>query len=491
MFERLPAPRQMSSVLCNSLAQHSMSLHMPAAEGRRLEDWIIFQLTQAVQYSDMPVGLEQLLQARARKFTSDRSSPPSPSVLWTGSLLDHQDPSQFQDLLVDPTVRFTRFIQEFSPRLQSLLLDFVQGRLFVVSSSMSSFQKLLVNFFLSIVPFFPLDDFSSLQSELLRPLRSIISSTDAVTAARAVFSLTSLFRRLLHARLVDARVQSATSSANGRDSTKSRQARRSVFSKSDSQPKPADGDPLLTIRNFIIFMDSVAVSSLESHQDHAAVQHSVLSFYELVSTLNMTHSTRFVVTPSPPVVYRSLQSSSAMAVSRICGIIASYKSELDLLKHRGTEGSYQGPPLSFPNGIGRISEFNSYILDICNALWRDRLDEVRPSSTSLISWPLPLHPNALGLLQQVDVKRSLSIAQSSAFATFALEYLSQQRRQSDGPLQPSDLKDHRVNYLTTLRDHHMGGLYRFLHTFISTLADKAKQTRTPSSARSSSSSRVV
>ena len=55
--------------------------------------------------------------------------------------------------------------------------------------------------------------------------------------------------------------------------------------------------------------------------DHLLIQMAALELFDLVCTLNTSHSLPFVVPPSPGLTYRLLLSSNAMVVSRISGIL--------------------------------------------------------------------------------------------------------------------------------------------------------------------------
>jgi hypothetical protein len=64
-----------------------------------------------------------------------------------------------------------------------------------------------------------------------------------------------------------------------------------------------------------------------------------------------------------------LTDEAAMAISRICGILANYKAEFEHLKESGGTKIQ----LTFSNGMKKISLLNVYIWTLCSSLWRNKL----------------------------------------------------------------------------------------------------------------------
>lgn len=164
--------------------------------------------------------------------------------------------------------------------------------------------------------------------------------------------------------------------------------RRRLFTKLAS-----DVNYMQTIRVFIDHVDSLSSVALEMENDHIAVQHGVLSFFELVPSLTLTYKVPLlVVVPDSTVVYRCFLSDSGMSVSRICGIVYHYKRafhifELEqqlqyeqLLQSQISQqnGTGDGPTTDIPvpqiPGYSRdyVGLFNSFVMDICNFLWRNK-----------------------------------------------------------------------------------------------------------------------
>jgi len=111
------------------------------------------------------------------------------------------------------------------------------------------------------------------------------------------------------------------------------------------------------MKEFIGHVDRLAVVGLQLEAGHALLEHAALSFFERACVLSRTHGIPFVAIPSKALVVHLLVSPTAMAVSRVCGIIAQYKRSFDLIKiasdstdkvvfegYNVSEAEYANPP---------------------------------------------------------------------------------------------------------------------------------------------------
>ncbi|CAO3627460.1 unnamed protein product [Cunninghamella blakesleeana] len=119
-----------------------------------------------------------------------------------------------------------------------------------------------------------------------------------------------------------------------------------------------------SIQQFIYHADRLCVQGLVLEQDHPLIQHAALSFFEFTSSISMQHDIPAIVIPAACLVYRSFFSSNAMAVSRICGILTQYKSSFEDNERKAVDWMEQ-------HDQDYLEHFNSYVLDICNCLWRN------------------------------------------------------------------------------------------------------------------------
>ncbi|CAG8433086.1 10715_t:CDS:10 [Diversispora eburnea] len=92
------------------------------------------------------------------------------------------------------------------------------------------------------------------------------------------------------------------------------------------------------------FADYIIQNVLNVENDSIEIQHAVLSFIENFAVLQVEYCCwDRIIIPSSSLIYRSFFSSSGMALSRTCGFIRDY-----------------------------IKYFNSFAIDICNCLWKNR-----------------------------------------------------------------------------------------------------------------------
>lgn len=103
------------------------------------------------------------------------------------------------------------------------------------------------------------------------------------------------------------------------------------------------------------------------------IQTAILTFYELTSTLyadTALHKTLRIVPPPSHLIYILLFSASAATLSRLCGVLATYKRGFETAMAATTSPvSPTEPPPYDRRFVGR---FNGYLMDMCNCLWRGR-----------------------------------------------------------------------------------------------------------------------
>lgn len=122
-------------------------------------------------------------------------------------------------------------------------------------------------------------------------------------------------------------------------------------------------------RDFAALIEHVAtlVLSALSTVPASAVLHSlILSFYEILSSAGLASNitgpqTIPIRIPNPHVVYLLAFSTSLSGLSRLCSVLATYK--------RAFEGAIKIPG---SYSTEHTMQFNGYLMDICNLLWRSR-----------------------------------------------------------------------------------------------------------------------
>lgn len=103
---------------------------------------------------------------------------------------------------------------------------------------------------------------------------------------------------------------------------------------------------------------------LLAEDDDPLLQHAGLSFFELVSTISAQDDIPDIIIPAATFVHRNFYSSSAMAVSRICGILNQYKFAFEENDKKTEDWMSRHTP-------AYLNHFNTYLMDVCNTLWRN------------------------------------------------------------------------------------------------------------------------
>ncbi|KAI9891437.1 MAG: hypothetical protein M1814_002756 [Vezdaea aestivalis] len=127
-------------------------------------------------------------------------------------------------------------------------------------------------------------------------------------------------------------------------------------------------DPL---SNLVTYVDVLCLTILDSPSDprSSAVSH-VLTFWE-TATVGLSHSRPYsplrITIPSAPLVYALLFTPSLSTLSRLCSILVLYKQAFEAAMATSTPGAQR---IDYPRPY--VNQFNGYLMDICNCLWRNR-----------------------------------------------------------------------------------------------------------------------
>lgn len=125
-----------------------------------------------------------------------------------------------------------------------------------------------------------------------------------------------------------------------------------------------DVDYFDTIQKLVEHVDRLCVMGLLADEDHPLLQHAGLSFFEFVSAMSLQDDIPDIIIPAAAFVHRHFFSSSAMAVSRICGIVRHYKAAFEKNDLKSVTWMSKHTP-------EYLHHFNTYMMDICNSLWRN------------------------------------------------------------------------------------------------------------------------
>ncbi|KAF9086453.1 hypothetical protein BGX23_008881 [Mortierella sp. AD031] len=283
-------------------------------------------------------------------------------------------------------------------------------------------------------------------------------------------------------------------------------------------------DYMQSIRTFIKHVDNISGVALEMERDHIAVQHAVLSFFDFISNLTRKNSIPLaVIIPEAAIIYRCFLSDSAMAISRICGIVYQYKQayeafeeeqqlqyEILVQSQMSSQGGKDGEggtmaalpaPLEVP-GYTReyVVQFNSFVMDICNFLWRNRAF----NKTDKNAKGFQMDQETIGHTRQVCVdsglsmNNMLSITHSTALSGYSARFLKSLEEQNGVPVEkrlkaPASAKalkdmsangglnltfdEYRIQYLDYLEEKGFEGVSQFLFDCITNLLQRKLQSQ--------------
>ena len=130
------------------------------------------------------------------------------------------------------------------------------------------------------------------------------------------------------------------------------------------------------------------------------VRNAVLTFYETTSNLWIRDHIPLAHTPPPIVVYTCLFSLDSLSCSRLCGLLVPLKRALEQLQS-ALKSSMEGDEsnvVSVINEIAKIpwypeedrstiEQYNAFVLDACNALWRNRALETISITLNPVLYP--------------------------------------------------------------------------------------------------------
>ncbi|CAB4401169.1 unnamed protein product [Rhizophagus irregularis] len=233
-------------------------------------------------------------------------------------------------------VALTEFMKELLPVIQEFLVKYIQT--WDGIEHQEAIFKLL--------SFLRPEPFEQLSEKFFTPLQNLHEKLSSSWKARLIRCYTDLFTHWIL-------FQENNFGENNNEIEKSENSFLNLSIK---------GDYSRTIQGFIHHVNQVSIISLESTNDDLEVQHAIFSAFEAIANLQMNYNWNRVVIPSSSIVYRAFFSSSGMSLSRICGIILQYKEAFD-------KNPQQNVSLHCRS---YINYFNSFVMDICNCLWRNR-----------------------------------------------------------------------------------------------------------------------
>ncbi|KAI8633173.1 Mis6-domain-containing protein [Xylariaceae sp. FL1651] len=221
-----------------------------------------------------------------------------------------------------------------------------------------------------------------------------------------------------------------------------------------------------------------------------STQGKVLDFYYQTSSLAsdvllLTHAQTTAIPPAP-LIYNLFFGASPTITSRVCSLVAKYK--------EGFQSAMDKANIDYTPK--HISEFNGFLMDICNCLWRQRAlsDKDANAKGCLIAQPLveDLARYIVGLSIGGSLESLFSLSYSPTFSLFAISFLRELEEAVEeegeldtrhaGPVTRATLStlgnrggvkiswnDYRLGVLGYLDSHGMDGVEQLLSKTMTTL----------------------
>ncbi|KAJ2987732.1 hypothetical protein NUW58_g4341 [Xylaria curta] len=240
---------------------------------------------------------------------------------------------------------------------------------------------------LDILTFTPVADFQGLQTNVFQPLERRVLNGTSHSQIKILEFYTSLLRRWIV-----------------------------LWMSSDTQlPKVSENAARLV--SHVNNLCSTLIQTSPSISTYA----KVLDFYYLTSSLAsdadlLVHDQATAV-PSATLIYNMFFTASPFTVSRVCAVVAKYK-----------VGFQTAMEIAKINYTPRhIPEFNGFLMDICNCLWRQRALSGEDANAKGCMIPQSLVDDLSSYITTLSMGGSLaslfSLSYSPVFSLFAISFL--------------------------------------------------------------------
>ncbi|KND04882.1 hypothetical protein, variant [Spizellomyces punctatus DAOM BR117] len=239
--------------------------------------------------------------------------------------------------------------------------------------------------------------------------------------------------------------------------------------------------------DLILQIDKLLLVGLVMERDSLCLQHAALRFWETVPSLLREFRVPVMPLPSAPLVYRLFFSGSAMAISRICSVVADYKEAyaiVDVLNASEKEAFYNADPTE-------VTQLNAYVTDMVDCIYLNKafMNDSRFAKFFNISSEALDFILSLAERNRTDPQRLFSFAFSSTMALHANEYTRVCEnvlgvdKPHFRPITPKLLmskenpmmsyNEWRLYLLEYLRERGYTGIYYFLYTSVRSLTLRA------------------
>ncbi|KAG4302862.1 hypothetical protein PCK1_000805 [Pneumocystis canis] len=244
-------------------------------------------------------------------------------------------------------------------------------------------------------------------------------------------------------------------------------------------------NPFDSILILLEHIDHICINILQYHKNDMRIHDSILSFYEVLLNLIVEEKLPNIILPSSHIIYQCFFSGNGMSLSRICGLIVGYKAAFDY-HEKNRENSL--------HHRGIVDHFNSFVMDFCNCLWRNRAFNKQDKNAlgCQLSDEIIETLKSLAEMQGIFFGSVFSITHGTIFSRWSAETLrdledasatiikkhvgpvsntSLKRWAENGGLQ-INLNDFRVLVLNKIHEKHYTGVYDFLYSSMASLKER-------------------
>ncbi|KAI0801716.1 Mis6-domain-containing protein [Xylaria sp. FL0064] len=312
---------------------------------------------------------------------------------------------------------------------------------------------------LDILTFTPLANFQELLVNIFRPLEQRVLDGTSYSQLQILWFFTSLLRRwIIHWKSSDKRLPQAAECA----------------------------------AHLVSHVNNLCLTLIQT-SDSLSTKEKILDFYYETSSLAsdphlLTHVQATAVPPAT-LIYIMFFAASPLTASRVCSVVAKYK--------EGFQIAMAAAKINYTPK--HIPEFNGFLMDICNCLWRQRAlsDEDANAKACLLSRLLveEMSSYVSSLSIGSPLASLFSLSYSPIFSSFAISFLRELEEEVEeqegldikhaGPVTKASLKnlgnrggidlswdDYRRGVLSYLVKRDMGGIEHLLSGTMGALRQK-------------------
>ncbi|KTW28551.1 hypothetical protein T552_01811 [Pneumocystis carinii B80] len=244
-------------------------------------------------------------------------------------------------------------------------------------------------------------------------------------------------------------------------------------------------DPFNSILFLLENIDHLCINILLLYKSDMRIHNSVLLFYELLLDLIVEEKLPNIILPSSHIIYQCFFSGNGMSLSRICGLIVGYKAAFD--QHEKNE-------VKSPYHRDIVDYFNSFVMDFCNCLWRNRAFNKQDKNAlgCQLSEEVVMTLKSIAEVQGIFFGSIFSITHGTVFAHWSAETLKDLEDESPniikrhvGPVSNTSLKrwaeegglnislnDFRILVLNKINKKNYNGVYDFLYSSMASLKER-------------------